>query len=503
MLASKLQGSIRLELLSTGRCPARRVALSCASAVSCRGARGGNVRAREPPTGATFVGGDPVPRLRRSSRSAAGRTSPRRSTRSTARRCARASSPGVIGVIVGLLLAQLIALRLRRLTAAAEAIAQGDFETPLRYRFRDEFGRARAELRPDAPPAAPLASAASRPSATGCALLLERLHEGVAHDRPGPRRPLREHRGAPDARRAPRRRETRCPSRGRASRCASSPQGLFDERATLAQVHVRPDEQRALRRRRHPVPARDRLGADRRRRPDRAGAARARRARVRLERGARAAHAADDDHRRRRGASGRARRRIPSSATASSRHIEREAGTARAARTRAADAGARARRAGAAARRRRSSSLRSCARSPPTSSPHAGVAVDVEVRERPRGRGEPRPARAGAAQPRRERREAHARAARSSCAPTARATRSRSRSRTRAPGSAPRCSGMSSTASTAASATPTASGSGSRSCGESVRTLGGRIELDSSPGEGTRLPDPARAGAGARGGAAA
>src|SRR5262249_16009702 len=47
---------------------------------------------------------------------------------------------GVIGVIVGLLLAQLIALRLRRLSAATEAIAHGDFETPLRYRFRDEFG---------------------------------------------------------------------------------------------------------------------------------------------------------------------------------------------------------------------------------------------------------------------------------------------------------------------------------------------------------------------------
>ena len=47
---------------------------------------------------------------------------------------------GVIGILVGLLLAQLIALRLRRLAAAAEAIARGDFESPLRYRFRDEFG---------------------------------------------------------------------------------------------------------------------------------------------------------------------------------------------------------------------------------------------------------------------------------------------------------------------------------------------------------------------------
>src|SRR2546421_3912174 len=47
---------------------------------------------------------------------------------------------GVVGVVVGLLLAQLIALRLRRLSLAAEALAHGDFETPLRFRFRDEFG---------------------------------------------------------------------------------------------------------------------------------------------------------------------------------------------------------------------------------------------------------------------------------------------------------------------------------------------------------------------------
>ena len=47
---------------------------------------------------------------------------------------------GVIGIIVGLILAQLISLRLRRLSTAAEALAQGDFETPLHYRVRDEFG---------------------------------------------------------------------------------------------------------------------------------------------------------------------------------------------------------------------------------------------------------------------------------------------------------------------------------------------------------------------------
>ena len=117
--------------------------------------------------------------------------------------------------------------------------------------------------------------------------------------------------------------------------------------------------------------------------------------------------------------------------------------------------------------------------------PHDGVAVDVEVARRPRGRGEPRPARAGAAQPRRERGEAHG--ARLGRPPRLRATgtRSRSRSRTPARGSAPRCSATSSTASTAASATRDGFGLGLAIVRESVRTLGGRIELDSSPGEGT------------------
>jgi methyl-accepting chemotaxis protein len=47
---------------------------------------------------------------------------------------------GLIGVLVGLIFAQLIALRLRRLTSSAEAIAAGDFERSVSYRFRDEFG---------------------------------------------------------------------------------------------------------------------------------------------------------------------------------------------------------------------------------------------------------------------------------------------------------------------------------------------------------------------------
>ncbi|HTZ06721.1 MAG TPA: ATP-binding protein [Gaiellaceae bacterium] len=85
---------------------------------------------------------------------------------------------GVIGVLVGLLLAQLIALRLRRLSIAAEALALGDFETPLRYRFRDEFGalthnfdRMRRQLR--------RSFRRIEAERDRLRLLLERLHEGV------------------------------------------------------------------------------------------------------------------------------------------------------------------------------------------------------------------------------------------------------------------------------------------------------------------------------------
>jgi signal transduction histidine kinase len=85
---------------------------------------------------------------------------------------------GLIGVAVGLLLAQLIALRLRRLSSAAEAIASGNFEAPLRYRFHDEFGalaqsfeRMRRQLRRSF---RRLESERDR-----LRMLLERLHEGV------------------------------------------------------------------------------------------------------------------------------------------------------------------------------------------------------------------------------------------------------------------------------------------------------------------------------------
>jgi two-component system phosphate regulon sensor histidine kinase PhoR len=86
---------------------------------------------------------------------------------------------GLVGVLVGLVLAQLIALRLARLSAVAEAIAHGDFDTPAPPpRVRDEFGalassleRMRANLRRSF---RELESERDR-----LRLLLERLHEGV------------------------------------------------------------------------------------------------------------------------------------------------------------------------------------------------------------------------------------------------------------------------------------------------------------------------------------
>jgi len=87
---------------------------------------------------------------------------------------------GVAAVLVGLVLAQLIALRLRRLSAAAEALAAGDFETPVRYRyrFRDEFGalaynfeRMRRQLR--------RSFRHIEGERDRLRLLLEQLHEGV------------------------------------------------------------------------------------------------------------------------------------------------------------------------------------------------------------------------------------------------------------------------------------------------------------------------------------
>ncbi len=150
---------------------------------------------------------------------------------------------GVIGVIVGLLLAQLIALRLRRLSAAAEAIAHGDFETPLHYRFRDEFGtlaqnfdRMRRQLR--------RSFRRIEAERDRLRLLLERLHEGVlAIDQD-----LIVHFANTEARRLLGGRVQEgdpLPEPWQTFELREFAHSLFDERASVTQVHVRPDEQLA------------------------------------------------------------------------------------------------------------------------------------------------------------------------------------------------------------------------------------------------------------------
>jgi signal transduction histidine kinase/HAMP domain-containing protein len=150
---------------------------------------------------------------------------------------------GVIGVIVGLLFAQLIALRLRRLSAATEALAHGDFETPLRHHFRDEFGvlvqnfdRMRRQLR----------RSFSRIEAERdrLRLLLERLHEGVLTID----QDLVVHFANTEARRllGGRVREgDPLPEPWQGFALRDFAHRLFDERATVTQVHVTPDEQHA------------------------------------------------------------------------------------------------------------------------------------------------------------------------------------------------------------------------------------------------------------------
>ena len=150
---------------------------------------------------------------------------------------------GVIGVIVGLLLAQLIALRLRRLSAAAEAIAHGDFETPLRYRFRDEFGalarsfdRMRRQLR--------RSFRRIEGERDRLRLLLERLHEGVLTID----QDLVVHFANAEARRLLGGRLAEgdsLPEPWQGFRLREFAQSLFDERASVTQVHVTPDAQHA------------------------------------------------------------------------------------------------------------------------------------------------------------------------------------------------------------------------------------------------------------------
>jgi signal transduction histidine kinase len=151
---------------------------------------------------------------------------------------------GLIGVAVGLLLAQLIALRLRRLSGAAEAIALGNFEDPLRHRFPDEFGalaqsfeRMRRQLR--------RSFRRLEGERDRLRMLLERLHEGVvtvdeelvvrfanaeARRMLGGR--LAEGDQLPD------------PWPGFSLRDFAA--SLFESDGRLTQAHVRPDEERAF-----------------------------------------------------------------------------------------------------------------------------------------------------------------------------------------------------------------------------------------------------------------
>jgi signal transduction histidine kinase/HAMP domain-containing protein len=148
---------------------------------------------------------------------------------------------GVIGVIVGLLFAQLIALRLRRLGNAVEAIAHGDFESPLRYHFRDEFGlliqsfdRMRRQLR--------RSFRRLEAERDRLRLLLERLQEGVLTID----QDLVVHFANTEARRilGGRLREgDALPEPWQSFGLRKFAQGLFEERASVTQVHVTPDEQ--------------------------------------------------------------------------------------------------------------------------------------------------------------------------------------------------------------------------------------------------------------------
>jgi signal transduction histidine kinase len=151
---------------------------------------------------------------------------------------------GLIGVLVGLLLAQLIALRLRRLTSAAEAIAAGDFERSVRYKFRDEFGalaqsfdRMRRQLR--------RSFRHIEGERDRLRMLLERLHEGVVTVDAD----LVVQFANAEARRVLGTRLTegdQLPEPWSTFSLREFAASLFDAGSALAQAHVRPDEERAL-----------------------------------------------------------------------------------------------------------------------------------------------------------------------------------------------------------------------------------------------------------------
>ncbi len=151
---------------------------------------------------------------------------------------------GVIGVLVGLVLAQLIALRLRRLSSAAEAIAAGDFDTTLHYRFRDEFGalaqnfdRMRRQLR--------RSFRHIEGERDRLHTLLERLHEGVVtvddsltvqFANSEARRVLGGRLAEGDA----------LPDPWQSFSLRGFAAGLFDSHASSTQAHVHADDERAL-----------------------------------------------------------------------------------------------------------------------------------------------------------------------------------------------------------------------------------------------------------------
>jgi len=152
---------------------------------------------------------------------------------------------GLIGVLVGLIFAQLIALRLRRLTSAAEAIAAGDFERSVSYKFRDEFGalaqsfdRMRRQLR--------RSFRHIEGERDRLRLLLERLHEGVVTVNSQ----LVVQFANMEARRVLGTRLTegdQLPEPWPAFSLREFAAGLFDPGSSaLAQAHVRPDDERAL-----------------------------------------------------------------------------------------------------------------------------------------------------------------------------------------------------------------------------------------------------------------
>ena len=151
---------------------------------------------------------------------------------------------GVIGVLVGLVLAQLIALRLRRLSSAAEAIAAGDFDTTLRYRFRDEFGalaqnfdRMQRQLR--------RSFRHIEGERDRLHTLLERLHEGVVTVDSS----LTVQFANSEARRVLGGRLAEgdmLPEPWQSFSLRDFAAGLFDSHASTAQAHVHADDEQAL-----------------------------------------------------------------------------------------------------------------------------------------------------------------------------------------------------------------------------------------------------------------